>query len=358
VAQVRTATATTLVVADGIGSGIRACVAATMCTSRLLALFESGFSVRRAASSLIRTMESAKSSGLPYAAFSIARILNHGEASVLTYEAPGAVLVSRRQATPLPRRPLVLEDVVAEEANCHLEPGEGLMLFSDGITQAGLGGKLRGGWRLEGAAEYISDLLARGATLNELPERVAAQANLLSQGTVGDDATAVLASCRWGRVVNILTGPPADRRKDHEVAHRFMAMAGAKLICGATTADVVARHLGREITVDRSSQSLLAPPSYLLEGVDLVTEGAVTLNQLYNVLDADPTTFDEDSSVTQLHALVSDADRTNIFLGGARNPASKHISFQQRGIMPRDRVISLVADKLREAGKLVVVEAV
>lgn len=355
-AQERTAAATTVIVADGIGSGIKAGVAASMCVARLLELMRLGFSVRRAATSLVETMEAAKTEDLPYAAFSIARILNDGETTVLTYEAPGAILVGRRLATELPRRALVLERVVAEEANCHLEPGEGVLLMSDGVTQAGLGGRLRRGWQMDGVTRFVAGLLGAGQSLQQIPRRIVDEAVELSVGTVGDDVTAALAACRWGRIVNLLTGPPGDRRRDREVAQRFLALEGSKVVCGATTADVVARYLGVEVGINRASQSLLAPPSYVIPGVDLVTEGAVTLNQLYNVLDADPESFDEDSGVTGLHELLRQADRVNILLGEALNPANRHISFQQRGILPRRTIIDLIAAKLREMGKLVVVE--
>jgi len=103
---------------------------------------------------------------------------------------------------------------------------------------------------------------------------------------------------------------------------------------------------------------MLAPPGYLLDGIDLVTEGSVTLNQVYNVLDVDPSQFDEDSGVTSLYELLVHADRVNFILGTAQNPANWHISFQQRGLLPRTKIVELLADKLREAGKLVVIQRV
>ncbi len=344
--------------ADGIGSGIRANVAAGMCTARLLELMRVGFSPRRAFASLVATMEQAKTDATPYSAFSLVRVLNEGETTVLSYEAPPPLIVAKRHAVALPQRTVVIGSSLTGEANCHLEPGEAIMVFSDGITQAGLGGKLKRGWQVEGACHYVDDLLATGVPLAELPVRVARRAADLSAGTPGDDCTVVVAACRWGNTVNILTGPPADRRTDREVAHNFLATEGTKVICGATTAEIVARALGAEVTVDRSSRSLLAPPSYVLPGVDLVTEGAVTLNQLYNVLDEDRESFEEDSGVTELHELLLAADRVSVFLGSAQNPANKHISFRQRGILPRAKIIELLAEKLQAAGKLVVIRPV
>lgn len=339
-----------------MGSGIKANVAARMCTARALELLRAGFSLRRAFSSLVKTMEQAKQDRTPYVAFSIVRTLNDGETTILSYEAPGAVLIERHHATALPRRTIVVENAVTEETNCHLAPGEGVLVFTDGVSQAGLGGMLTRGWQTEGVASFVSDLASTGTPLQDIASRVEQKAVEYSAGTVGDDVTAVLASCRLGRVVTILTGPPASRQKDGEVARRLLTAPGAKVVCGATTADIVARHLGAEVAVDRETASLLAPPSYVIDGVDLVTEGAVTLNQLYNVLDEDPETFDEISGVTKLYDLIREADRVNLIVGTAQNPANAHVSFRQQGVLPRSRIVPLIADKLREAGKLVVVE--
>jgi hypothetical protein len=358
VAFERAEPATTLICADGMGSGIRAHIAATMAVSRLLELLRLGFSLRHAFSSLVATMEAAKKTDLPYVAFSVCRVLNEGETTILCYEAPGPLLVGRRSAAVLPRRPVVMEGVLTEEANCHLEPGEGIMLMSDGITQAGLGGQLKRGWQSEGAAQYVSDLLSRGVALEDLCASVNRRAVALSTGTVGDDTTVLLASCRWGQTVHILTGPPGDKRKDVEIANRFIGLDGPKVVCGATTAEIIGRALHQTVEVDHTSQSLLAPPTYVLKGVDLVTEGAVTLNQLYNVLDESPSDFDERSGVTDLYQMLGEADRVHILLGTAQNPASDHISFRQRGILPRARIVHRIAEKLRESGKLVLVEEI
>lgn len=355
---VRTPAATTLVCADGIGSGIKANVAAQICVARLMGLLEEGFSLRQAFASLVTSIEKTKTDPSSYVAFSLARILNDGETTVLSYESPGPILVARTSVVELPRRTVVVEGAITEEASCHLEPGEGILLVSDGVSQAGLGGRVRGGWQVEGVCRYVTGLLGARVSPGDIPESVTRRAVQLSAGTVGDDTTALHAWCRAGKTVTILTGPPAEKRRDHEVAHRFMSADGAKVICGATTADLVARYLGTEVGIDHSSQSLVTPPSYVLDGVDLVTEGAVTLNQLYNVLDADEEMFEEESAVTQLHDLLRSADRVNILLGQARNPANAHITFRQQGILPRHKIIELLAEKLRALGKLVVVERV
>jgi hypothetical protein len=110
--------------------------------------------------------------------------------------------------------------------------------------------------------------------------------------------------------------------------------------------------------VEQNPTSMIAPPRYEIPGVDLVTEGAVTLNQVYNIFDEEVQKLTEDSGVTELCALLHVADRVNLFVGSARNGASGDISFRQRGILTRERIVPLLADKLQSAGKLVVLEPV
>ncbi|NLC59442.1 MAG: SpoIIE family protein phosphatase [Armatimonadetes bacterium] len=354
----RTSASTTVLLCDGLGSGIRASIAANMASARLLALRRRGYSLRGAVTSLVRTMAEAKGTDLPYAAFTVACVLNDGVATCLSYECPPPILVTQRYAQALQPRSVTLEGGVVSEASFHLSPGEGFLLVSDGITQAGLGAGYPRGWGIEGVAKHVSECLRDRVRLHDLPQRVLSQACRLSRGIAGDDCTAALAYCRRGSTVNILTGPPADPANDSAVVKRFLLMEGVKIVCGGTTAQVVARVLGRKVTLEEHPESLLAPPCYRIEGIDLVTEGAVTLNQIYNVLDEDPSAFAEVSAVTDLHALVTAADRVNILMGGAVNPATSDISFRQKGILTRRAIIPLLARRLEDAGKLVVVEHV
>ena len=358
VAHERNASSTTLVVCDGIGHGIKAHIAAQMCVSRILELLRQGYSLRKAFGSLVTTMNEARGTDLPYAVFTVARILNDGVTSVLSYEMPAPVFVTSRYAQVLPQRTVAMDDVLIGEANCHLDSGEGIMIVTDGITQAGLGMGLPSGWTIEGVSQFANDCLGDRIPAAGLPGCVMNQARKLWKKGLGDDCTVVQAMCRPGKTVNILTGPPADPKQDREVVRRFMMMEGAKVVSGGTTAAIVARHLGRQLLMETDPQSTLAPPRYHIEGVDLVTEGAVTLNQVYNVMDEDSGRFDEESGVTQLHELLRSADRIHLLHGTAINPATRDISFLQKGVLTRQSILPLLTEKLEQAGKLVIVEKV
>jgi hypothetical protein len=143
------------------------------------------------------------------------------------------------------------------------------------------------------------------------------------------------------------------------VARAFLETDGIKVICGATTALLAARCMKRELKMEPVRIGYVEPPRYLLPGVDLTTEGAITLNQVCNLLDADEQDLaDNQSGVAGLCKLLRFADRVNWTVGTAINPAHADIRFAQMGIWPRHKIIPMLADKLRAQGKLVVLEYV
>lgn len=354
----RTPTATTLILCDGLGSGIKANIAATMCASRLLTALRGGTSLRHAFTNLVRNMLRVRGTELPYACFTVVRVLNDGQATVLSYDMPPPLLVTSRQVMLLAQQTRTVENALIGESHCHLTPGEGIMVISDGVTQAGLGLSQKLGWRIEGVQQYLGELLSERRPLRELPQAVHDRARELWGEVGGDDITVAMALCRWGKTLNILTGPPSSKGLDNQVAHRFLNLEGWKVVAGSTTAEIIARYLKQPLDVEQDFSSRLAPPRYYIEGVDLVTEGAITLNQVYNVLDADPTAFEEESGVTELQRLLRDADRVNFIVGVARNPAHGDIVFRQRGLLTRASIVPLLAEKLEKMGKLVTVEYV
>ena len=355
--------ATRIVLCDGIGSGVRANLAATMCASRLLELVRHGCSLREAFRSIVHTMNLARSSDLPFAAFTVVQVRPNGETSCLSYEIPPPLFVGSHAAIVLDQQRVILDNAVLSESHCILDPGDGILAMSDGITQAGLGAGSPEGWTSDGVCSFVSDLLSQGIATDLLADEVHRQARNrwrrvhgMPANRQGDDCTVVFALCRPGKVVNILSGPPANPKYDHAVIQMFLDAEGVKVVSGATTARLVAGHMGEVVQIQQEHNSLIAPPRSHINGIDLVTEGTVTLNQVYNLLDEDMELFNEDSGVTQFCTMLHAADRINLFAGMAPNIGNGDIAFKQQGILPRQSIIPLIEQKLKQQGKLVVVD--
>jgi hypothetical protein len=353
----RTGEATTAVLADGIGTGVKARVAAVMYASRLMELIRLGFTLREACARVIDTMHEARTADVPFAAFSVCRILNSGHATILSYEIPAPILVDRRLAAylPTPRSyPLGLEMIA--ETNCTLDSGDGIILVSDGVSQAGLGHMYRMGWGISLVSDFVNGCLLQGTDLRDVPAMILGRVKEISGATYGDDTTCLLLLSREANVLNILTGPPSKKGKDDAVVREFVEAKGTKVVCGSTTTEIVARQLKTTVAIEEMTGDYHKPPSYQIKGVDLATEGAVTLNQVYNILDEPEEGLERHSSVSDLYRLLKDADTINFFVGTAANPGHRAIAFKQMGVLPREAIVGLLIEKLRGMGKLVNLE--
>jgi len=191
-----------------------------------------------------------------------------------------------------------------------------------------------------------------------LPEKILAKVKDISGRTYGDDTTCLLLLCREAKTLNVLTGPPSRKSADEKVVNKFMEANGTKIVCGSTTVDMVARVLKIPVKIRDISGSYHKPPSYELAGIDYATEGALTLNQVYNILDENPDQFESDSSVSDLCRFFNASDTINITVGTATNRGHESIVFRQMGVFPREIIVKLIAEKLRKMGKLVSFEYV
>lgn len=353
---IRTETATTIILADGLGHGMKANIAANMVAARLEELIKSGFTLRESFLKVVNSMETARLNDTPYAVFTVARILEDGLVTILTYEIPAPVLIQNRYAITLNQRTGTYEKGIIGEADFKLNSGDALVLMSDGITQAGLGKGTPHGWQTAGVISYLNEELKSGLRFRAIPASIKKEAINRWKGIQEDDCTVVTAYSRPGKVLNILTGPPLNKKNDAEIINTFIESFGLKVVCGATTAKILARETDKELQIEENYYNNITPVNYYLDGMDLVTEGAVTLNQIYNIWDEDTTNLDKDSPLTVLYSLLSVVDRVNFFVGKAENPANRDISFAQMGIISRLKIVNLLAQKLDQEGKLVTIQ--
>ena len=349
---------TTLILSDGLGSGVKANIAANMCVSRGLELMRNGASLKHIFSSLVKTMNRAWGTDNPFAVFSIARILRNGETHILSYECPPPILVNYYSGSVLKSKTSTIEKAIISESHCLLKAGEGILLVSDGITQAGLGQGLVNGWEIKGVSNFVTNkLLNKRAEVGDIPELVHEEARNYWGRTKGDDCSVALAKCRVGISVNILSGPPADPENDEEFVSDFLKSEGIKIVCGGTTAKIVSKVLGKALSIKENTGNKITPPEYCIQGINCVTEGAVTLNQVYNIIDEDLSNLPNKSGVYELVDFLNMADKINFWVGNSQNQGIEHIAFKQQHILSREKITYLLIDKLRKMGKLVLTKS-
>lgn len=349
--------ATTIVLADGLGSGVKANIAANLCVSRILTLIKMGLSIRETFNRVSETMDNAWGTVDPFSVFTIAQILNNGQTTILGYEMPAPLVVSRAYAQILSDRVYTRGKAVVHESNCVLEKGEGLMLLSDGITQAGIGKLFVNGWESSGVSSFLqSHLPVERLDGHKLATLVHDQARMYWPQGSGDDCSVVVALNRRGVVVNLLSGPPENQTDDENFVHAFFKETGIHIISGGSTAKMASRVTGHSIDLGNDGDSI-TPPSFRMKGTDLITEGMVTLNQVCNLLDEDLASLPTGSPAYEMTYFLRMADKVNIWLGQAENVSEDRIEFRQQGLLSRQTIIKRISEKLLKQGKLVVINS-
>ncbi len=347
--------ATYVFLADGLKSGIHANLSAQFAVARLRTKLDCGASLISSLEDVLETLEENRPRLSLWTALTVAQISSQGLATIYGYEMPPPLVLSRRQLHAIPSEPLALGGAIVARYSVELQEADGLLLVSDGVTQAGVGSGLAWGWGIDNVRRE-AEFFATTDSIRRLPQHIVLRAAKLSSADQSDDASAVLILVRQARQVIVLTGPPSSPQCDAEIVQRFLAYRGTKIVCGGTTAGIVARYLGTEAIVDPRSLHPYCPPRLILEGVDLATEGAICLNQLSNLLDCSPTVVEERNVVVELYEHMVRADEVIFLVGKTENPASHSQSFFQTGVLPRQQIVPLLAEKLRAMEKLVTVE--
>jgi hypothetical protein len=326
--------------------------------ARLAALLKDGASLHEAFFSLAGTVSRWREHGQPFSAFLVGRIRTNGRANLLAYEMPPPVFLGGRIARLLDPTPVVVPAGLAAEYHCEIGPYEGVLCVSDGIVQAGLGGTLDLGWTSEALEEFLNQWQLRNLPFDVKARAVMAQARSYDGALPGDDKTVMLLHARPGTVVRVLTGPPRDRSSDAAVCREFLDADGVKVVCGATTAEILSRESGQILEMEQDFGDGFTPPKSSMKGADLVSEGVVTLTQVLNLLESDADPSGDRSAAGELFRHLERADRVHFTVGGAVNPANGDVTFRKQGILTRATVVPLIAARLEDRGKLVTVERI
>lgn len=344
---------TIAILADGIGSGIEARVAATLSGEYLLSLVNEGLSSGEAMRSLLRWLRRARLHQGPWAALNAVFIDSTGEVSAYSYESPEPFIMTAHGLESPAFQPQYWDGEVVQEVSTHLRPGEGLLLVSDGVTQAGRGRGLLRGWGASGVRSFLASAKLDSAQAGAaIPSALAREAAALNDNHPIDDITVLTLVLRRPRVLYVLTGPPKQRSDTDKVLAAFLAQEGVKVVCGGTTTQLLAKHLGATTRVIPGEFG--APAHYEMDGVALATEGTVTLNRVNNIYDEPELAAEAGYGPARLVELLNEADEVHFWVGQATNPAHT-AALKPSGNMPRNQVVEELVEKLQRAGKLAVV---
>jgi hypothetical protein len=320
---------------DGLGSGVKANVLASLTANMAQKLSFSPLQVTRSAQIIMDTLPVCRERKISYATFSIAQL--HLERSgtaglrVIEYDNPSCLLFHKSKYVSVDRRKIGLgtnrsgRQEQISYVELEMEADWRLVMLTDGVTQAGIGTKAFAlGWRREQVKQFISALLTRKPDINsrELSLAVIRKARQLDAGVPGDDITCAAVTVRKPRDLIIATGPPYVKEHDNELVERVMGFQGMKIVSGGTTAQIFSRILSRRVHIDLKHWDREIPPCSRMEGLDLVTEGMLTLNRAAVELDRGlPVEQITSASVRTFVGMILASDRIHFLVGTKINDA-------------------------------------
>ncbi len=315
------------ILSDGLGSGVKANVLATMTGRMAQRYVEEEKDIIRAAEIIMNTLPVCRERRISYATFTICEITADGEARILEYDNPPYIMIREGRVMEVEKirrelnRPSAFKKEEILYSEVKLQYGDRLIFFSDGVTQAGLGTPgYPLGWRQKKVAQFIEGLMNTDRMLSSwhLTRSLTRQARFLDRGKAMDDITALSVYFRRPREILVVTGPPMDQKNDAPMARRIAEFPGKTVLAGGTTANLVSRELNRKLTINLKMRTEKVPPASEMEGITLVTEGMLTLTRVAEILEKK----DEDAlsgydGASRFAALLINSDRA-VFLVGTR----------------------------------------
>ena len=315
------------VLSDGLGSGIKANILSCMTATMLLRFVEKQeIPIRKAAEIVMNSLPVCKVRKISYSTFSIIDVNDEGVARIIEEGNPEFLWIKNGEVMDPPFETIqskTFQNRCMKSYKIHLELGDRLIFCSDGVTQCGLGnGRLKLGLRRDGLIELVLAKLKEEPEISssELSRYIIRQTqNIETNRLPKDDISACVLYFREPRTSLIFTGPPFNQKKDADYAKMFADFPGKKAICGGTTANLISRELNIPITMDKEISIGKLPSCSYMDGVDLVTEGILTLTETLECLEAGK--LDVDNAAGKLIKFLLDSDCINFMVGAKLNQA-------------------------------------
>ena len=323
---------TVIVLADGLGSGVKASILSTLTSKIISTMMAAGLAIEECVSTIAATLPVCSVRGVAYSTFTIIHLKNNEVAEIIQYDNPHVILIRNYQVYDYPKTEMTIGGKKIFKSIISLEEDDVFIAMSDGCPHAGIGGKYNFGWRREEIAEYMQALVAGGFTAKTLSTMLVDECDSLYAHKPGDDTTACVVKIRKREPMNILFGPPANRDDSDRMMALFFSKEGKHIISGGTTSSIAARYLGKPIKASLTFERSDVPPIAEIEGVDLVTEGVITMNKVIqyakdylseNLLHEE-WSYKKDGASRIARLLFEEATDINFFVGRAVNPAHQN----------------------------------
>lgn len=350
----------TIVLSDGLGSGVKANILSTLTAKILVTMMAQGMPISECVTTIANTLPVCKERQVAYSTFTILQVDKGGDAYLVQFDNPDAIFLRGGRHVDYDYTSRTIAGKEIHESSLKVRTGDMFVLMSDGVIHAGVGQSLNFGWQHENVVEYAEKHYAPDMSAKSLAAQIVGACRDLYLGVPGDDTTIAALKVREREVVNLMIGPPADRADDARVCQLFFSKEGKKIVCGGTTSNMVSRFLGQPLVPELDYADPSVPPIARIEGVDLVTEGVITIGKVletaqayWSVSDSDIDWKHKRDGASRICKLIfEEATDINFFVGRAVNPSHQNPDLPIN-INIKMRLIEDLAECLKRMGKKV-----
>ena len=266
------------VLSDGLGSGVKANILATLTSKIAITMIKNGLNIEDVVNTVVNTLPVCKVRELAYSTFTIIYILDTGESYIARFDNPPILLKRKNQVIKLNEKESLVSNKKVKEMRFQLNEDDILVSMSDGVVNAGIGTVLNQAWDIDNISEYIKNLYTDLSALS-ISKKMITTCNYLYQDVPQDDTTVLILKLTRAKKVTIFTGPPLNEEDDCIVVSKLISSKDKKVVCGGTAASIVARELSQEAKIDMDNLNEDVPPIGYIKGIDLVTEGVFDLEK-------------------------------------------------------------------------------
>lgn len=323
--------ATVIVLADGLGSGVKASILSTLTAKIISTMMAENMRLEDCVETIAATLPVCSVRKVAYSTFTILRITDE-EAEIIQYDNPHVILLRSGADFAYPRNMLSIGGKNVYTSRIALQENDILIAMSDGALHAGVGRELNFGWTREDIIAYMETFYDVGFTAKTLTTILLDECFKLYGGQPGDDTTVCTVRLRRREPMNLIIGPPASRHDADKMMSLFFSKEGKHIVCGGTTSAIAAQFLGKKLVPKLDYIDPEVPPTAEIEGVELVTEGIITINKVLAYAKdylADNETYTQwcykkDGASQIARLLFEEATDINFFVGRAVNPAHQN----------------------------------
>ena len=322
-----------IVLSDGLGSGVKASILSTLTSKIISTMLAEGLSIEECVETIAATLPVCSVRGVAYSTFTIIRLINDNDtAEIIQYDNPHVIVIRNEAVWDYPKTELSIGGKKIYKSVIKLQENDVFIAMSDGCPHAGIGTSYNFGWRREEIASFMETLVPAGYTAKTLSTMLVDECERLYDYKPGDDATACVIRIRRREPMNMLFGPPSNRDDADRMMSLFFSKEGKHIICGGTTSSIAAKYLRKPLQATLDFERSDVPPIAKLEGVDLVTEGVITVNKVLEYAkdyigenkEYVNWSFKRDGASLICRMLFEEATDINFYVGRAVNPAHQN----------------------------------